>query len=90
MIGFFFLVQTSYEDKQDIQLMRFADYFARAFSSVGASQFPWTKILKESSVAKISDVSFLSFLLSPLVKAFNETVFQIPVSNYGSVLIPWF
>lgn len=53
-------MQTSYEDKQDIQLMRFADYFARAFSSVSASQFPWTKSIKESSVAKISDVSFIS------------------------------
>lgn len=60
LLDSFFLVQTSYEDKQDIQLMRFADYFARAFSSVSASQFPWTKTIKESSVAKISDVSFIS------------------------------
>lgn len=37
--------------------MRFADYFGRAFSSVGGAQFPWLKTLKESSVAKIVDVS---------------------------------
>lgn len=38
--------------------MRFADYFGRAFASVNASQFPWMKTLKESSVAKMVDVSF--------------------------------
>lgn len=37
--------------------MRFADYFGRAFSSVTASQFPWVKLLKESPVAKVADVS---------------------------------
>ncbi|XP_020570642.1 uncharacterized protein LOC110017848 [Phalaenopsis equestris] len=45
-------VSVSYESQYDIQLMRFADYFGRAFSSVSASQFPWTKLLKESPVAK--------------------------------------
>eukprot|EP00262_Sarcandra_glabra_P007352 TRINITY_DN20083_c0_g2_i1.p1 TRINITY_DN20083_c0_g2~~TRINITY_DN20083_c0_g2_i1.p1 ORF type:complete len:597 (+),score=91.61 TRINITY_DN20083_c0_g2_i1:28-1791(+) len=49
-------ISASYESKQDIQLMRFADYFARAFSSVSASQFPWVKIFKESTIAKIIDV----------------------------------
>ena len=44
-------------------LMRFADYFGRAFSSVSAAQFPWLKTFKESTVAKIVDVScFCSFL----------------------------
>lgn len=38
--------------------MRFADYFGRAFSGVSASQFPWVKMLRESPVAKIVDVSF--------------------------------
>lgn len=51
-------VQASYDSQQDIQLMRFADYFGRAFSSVGGAQFPWLKMLKESSVAKIVDVIF--------------------------------
>lgn len=37
--------------------MRFADYFGRAFSGVSASQFPWVKMLRESPVAKIVDVS---------------------------------
>lgn len=37
-------------------MMRFADYFGRAFSSVSASQFPWVKLFRESAVAKIVDV----------------------------------
>ncbi|KAF8389989.1 hypothetical protein HHK36_024509 [Tetracentron sinense] len=52
-------VSVSYESQQDIQLMRFADYFGRAFSAVSASQFPWTKTFKESTVAKIADIPLL-------------------------------
>ncbi|CAD5185893.1 unnamed protein product [Musa acuminata subsp. malaccensis] len=53
-----FLAEISalYESQQDIQLMRFADFFARSFASVSASQFPWTKMFKESPVAKIADI----------------------------------
>ncbi|KAL2904676.1 hypothetical protein RDABS01_003386 [Bienertia sinuspersici] len=46
----------SYESQEDIQLMRFADYFARAFSKVVSSQFPWVKTLRETPVAKFSDI----------------------------------
>ncbi|CAI9111378.1 OLC1v1011595C3 [Oldenlandia corymbosa var. corymbosa] len=49
-------ISVSYETQQDIQLMRFADYFGRAFSKVSGSQFPWMKLLKESSVAKMVDI----------------------------------
>ncbi|PKU61457.1 uncharacterized protein LOC110105514 isoform X1 [Dendrobium catenatum] len=49
-------VSVSYESQNDIQLMRFADYFGRAFSGVSASQFPWTKMFKESPVAKIIEI----------------------------------
>ncbi|PSR91062.1 Transmembrane protein [Actinidia chinensis var. chinensis] len=49
-------VTASYESQQDIQLMRFADYFGRAFFAVSASQFPWTKLFRESTVAKIVDL----------------------------------
>lgn len=37
--------------------MRFADYFGRAFASVSSSQFPWLKTFRESTVAKMVDVS---------------------------------
>ncbi|KAL5697356.1 hypothetical protein ACHQM5_030806 [Ranunculus cassubicifolius] len=46
----------SYESQESIQLMRFADYFARAFSAVKNAEFPWTKMFKESTVAKMADV----------------------------------
>lgn len=46
--------------------MRFTDYFGRAFSSVGAAQFPWVKIFKESPVAKLVDVRILGYDLSAL------------------------
>ncbi|KAJ8557420.1 hypothetical protein K7X08_003045 [Anisodus acutangulus] len=53
-----FLVDTSasFDKQEDIQLMRFADYFGRAFAKVSSSQFPWMKILRESSVEKMIDV----------------------------------
>ncbi|KAK4742215.1 hypothetical protein SAY87_000216 [Trapa incisa] len=50
-------VTRSYEAQEDIQLMKFADYFGRAFSSVGAAQFPWVKTFKESPVTKLVDIS---------------------------------
>ncbi|WJX46969.1 hypothetical protein P8452_33709 [Trifolium repens] len=49
-------ISASFEQKEDIQMMRFADYFGRAFSSVTASQFPWVKLFRESPVTKIVDV----------------------------------
>ncbi|KAI3447520.1 hypothetical protein Pfo_004185 [Paulownia fortunei] len=36
--------------------MRFADYFGYVFAKVSPSQFPWIKILKESSVVKMVDI----------------------------------
>ncbi|XP_057962000.1 uncharacterized protein LOC131153601 isoform X2 [Malania oleifera] len=52
----------SYGKQPDIQLMRFADYFGRAFSAVSSSQFPWTKMFRESPVAKIVDVAIFVVL----------------------------
>ncbi|KAH9619788.1 hypothetical protein KSS87_006628 [Heliosperma pusillum] len=53
-----FLVDISgtYEAQEDVQLMRFADFFGRAFSGVGSAQFPWVKTFKESPVAKIVEI----------------------------------
>lgn len=53
-----FSVQGSYENQQDIQLMRFADYFGRAFVNVSAAQFPWAKMFKEFPISKMVDVSY--------------------------------
>ncbi|GMY15846.1 transmembrane protein [Fagus crenata] len=58
-------ITASYQGQQEIQLMRFADYFGRAFSAVSAAQFPWVKMFRESTVAKFADVSdaFVELLL---------------------------
>ncbi|URE34430.1 hypothetical protein MUK42_34893 [Musa troglodytarum] len=67
-----FLAEISaiYESQQDIQLMRFADFFARSFALVSASQFPWAKMFKESPVAKIADIP---------VCHISESVYKISV-----------
>ncbi|ESW13895.1 hypothetical protein PHAVU_008G235400 [Phaseolus vulgaris] len=52
-------ITASYESQQDIMMMRFADYFGRAFSSVSGAQFPWLKTFKESTIAKIVDIPLL-------------------------------
>ncbi|MCD9643765.1 hypothetical protein HAX54_031464 [Datura stramonium] len=49
-------ISASFDKQEDIQLMRFADYFGRAFAKVSSSQFPWMKILRESSVEKMVDI----------------------------------
>lgn len=51
-------ISGSYESQEDIQLMRFADYFGRAFSGVSAAQFPWVKTFKESPIAKLVEIPF--------------------------------
>ncbi|XP_017236060.1 uncharacterized protein LOC108209586 [Daucus carota subsp. sativus] len=63
-------ISASYESQQDIQLMRFADYFGRAFSAVTASQFPWTKLFRESAIGKIADIP---------VSNLSETVYKTSV-----------
>ncbi|KAG9138491.1 hypothetical protein Leryth_012760 [Lithospermum erythrorhizon] len=52
-------------------LMRFADYFGRAFAMVNSSQFPWVKLLKESPVAKMVDVP-LSHISEDVIKTSTE------------------
>ncbi|XAR73539.1 hypothetical protein NMG60_11007530 [Bertholletia excelsa] len=51
-------IKDIYEFQEDIQLVRLADYFSRAFRSVSATQFPWMKILKESSASNMVDIPF--------------------------------
>ncbi|KAI3731562.1 hypothetical protein L1987_62751 [Smallanthus sonchifolius] len=55
LASFLLDVTTSFEAQQDIQLMKFADYFGRAFASVTASQFPWVKLFRESPVGNVAD-----------------------------------
>jgi hypothetical protein len=53
--------QESFGELPDVQLMRFADYFGKAFNQVTSAQFGWNKLLKESSLVKAVDVSVGSF-----------------------------
>ncbi|GLJ30223.1 hypothetical protein SUGI_0597890 [Cryptomeria japonica] len=47
----------SYGNAPNVQLKRFADYFASAFVAVNLAQFRNNKILKESTVAKLAEPS---------------------------------
>lgn len=45
--------------------MKFADFFVTAFKTVSSAQFPWIKMFKESTLAKIADVSIRKFYAFP-------------------------
>ncbi|CAK9175611.1 unnamed protein product [Ilex paraguariensis] len=79
-------ITASYETQQDIQLMRFADYFGRAFAKVNASQFPWMKILKESSVAKMVDIP-LSHISEAVYKTTVDWLNQRSFEALGSFVL---
>jgi hypothetical protein len=57
--------------------MKFADYFGRAFSAVTSAQFPWVKMFKESTVAKIADVSFEISMRIMLLFLYSQSSFFV-------------
>ncbi|WKA03550.1 hypothetical protein VitviT2T_021652 [Vitis vinifera] len=79
-------ISASYETHQDIQLMRFADYFGRAFAPVSAAQFPWMKILKESTVAKMIEVP-LSHIPEAVYKTSGDWINQRSFEAVGSFVL---
>lgn len=52
-------IQESFASLPDIQLLRCADYFGRAFSSVTTAQFGWNKILRETPIVKSLEVVYM-------------------------------
>ncbi|GMP25751.1 hypothetical protein CsSME_00002459 [Camellia sinensis var. sinensis] len=66
--------------------MRFADYFGRAFASVSASQFPWMKTFKESSVAKMVDIP-ISHISEAIYKASTDWLNQRSFEALGSFVL---
>lgn len=66
-------ISASYENQEGIQLMRFADYFGRAFASVSAAQFPWAKMFKESPVDKMVDIP-LCHIPEPVCKTASDWI----------------
>ncbi|XP_061338477.1 uncharacterized protein LOC133285282 isoform X1 [Gastrolobium bilobum] len=79
-------ISTSYEKQQDIQMMRFADYFGRAFSAVSAAQFPWVKLFRESTVAKIVDTP-LSHISEAVYKTSTDWINQRSPEALSSFLL---
>ncbi|MCI06183.1 hypothetical protein A2U01_0027240 [Trifolium medium] len=51
------------EEEENIQMMRFADYFRLAFDSVTAYKFPWVKMFWTESLLKTVEVSLKFFVL---------------------------
>lgn len=76
----------SYEKQEDIQLMRFADYFGRAFASVSSSQFPWLKTFRESTVAKMVDIP-LSHIPEDVYKMSVDWLNQRSFDALGSFVL---
>ncbi|KAF3780877.1 Transmembrane protein [Nymphaea thermarum] len=83
-----FLAEVSglYENAPDIQLVRFADYYARAFSAISASQFPWTKMFKESLVSKIVDVP-VSYISEDVYMTSVDWIGQRPAEALGEFML---
>ncbi|KAH8483237.1 hypothetical protein H0E87_027857 [Populus deltoides] len=79
-------ITVSYETQQDILLMRFADYFGRAFSSVSSAQFPWLKIFKESSVGKLVDIP-LAHISQDVYKTAVDWLGQRSLEALGSFVL---
>ncbi|KAK7368540.1 hypothetical protein VNO80_10567 [Phaseolus coccineus] len=79
-------ISASFEKQQDILLMRFADYFGRAFSAVTASQFPWVKLFRESTVAKITDTP-LSHISDAVYKTSVDWINQRSPEALSSFLL---
>ncbi|KAF3780252.1 hypothetical protein EJ110_NYTH39624 [Nymphaea thermarum] len=79
-------ISGSYQNAPDIQLMRFADYYARAFSAVSSSQFPWTKMFKESPVSKIVDVP-LNSIAEDVYKTSVDWIGHIPVDALSEFVL---
>lgn len=86
LAAFLIDISGSYESQQDIQLMRFADYFGRAFASVGSAQFPWMKMLKESTVTKMVDIP-LSHVPEAVYKTSIDWVNRKSLEALGSFVL---
>ncbi|XP_042011257.1 transmembrane protein 214-A-like [Salvia splendens] len=86
LVAFLSSVSESYKGQQDIQLMRFADYFGRAFSAVSASQFPWLKLFRESPVAKIANVP-VSYISEAVYKASVDWINQRSYDALGTFVV---
>ncbi|XP_047317034.1 uncharacterized protein LOC124920571 [Impatiens glandulifera] len=85
-LAFLAEITVSNEFQQDIQLLRFADYFSRAFASVTVSQFQWQMILNESPVSKMVDIP-LVHIPEPIAIASMDWINSRSVDALGSFVL---
>ncbi|KAJ0711655.1 putative transmembrane protein [Helianthus annuus] len=76
-------VTESYESQPDVMLMRFAEYFGRAFASVSGSQFPWMKTLKEATIEKMIDIPLLH-ISEDVYRTATDWLNHQPIDALGS------
>lgn len=86
LASFLMEISESFSELPDVQLMRFADYFGRAFNAITPSQFGWNKILKESSMAKAAEIP-LCYLPESVNKIASDWLFARPVDALGDFII---
>lgn len=79
-------IAVSFEAQHGIQLMRFADYFGRAFSAVPASEFPWIKLFRESAVPKIADIP-VNHISEDVYKTSVDWISKQPLAELQTFII---
>lgn len=82
-----FLVQISesFAESPDVQLMRFADYFGRAFNLVTPTQFGWNKILRES-LSKATEIP-LCYIPESVIKTASDWLAARPLPALGDFIV---
>ncbi|CAN1311593.1 Transmembrane protein 214-A [Linum perenne] len=84
LAAFLLDISASFEGQQEIQLMRFADYFGRAFTGVSSAQFPWVKLFRENPITRIVDVAIFVVLAMVLRRKPDSLVTVLPTLKESS------
>eukprot|EP00249_Psilotum_nudum_P023032 c28732_g1_i1 orf=527-2284(+) len=79
-------ISDSFSSLPDVQLMRCADYFARAFSQVSHFQFGWAKILKDYSVEKAVEIP-LCYLPENVSKIVSNWLSSMPAGAVSDFVL---
>ncbi|KAL6187054.1 hypothetical protein ACLB2K_043170 [Fragaria x ananassa] len=72
--------------EEDIQVMKFADFFVTAFKTVSSAQFPWIKMFKESTLAKIADIP-ISHISEDVYKTSIDWISQRSVRSLSTFVL---
>jgi hypothetical protein len=76
----------SFASVPDVQLLRCADYFGRAFSAVTAAQFGWNKILRETPLAKTVEIP-LCYVPETVNKMLADWLSQRPAEALSKFIV---